>query len=168
MKIRNKGAVIIAFALVAMIARPHIVFAQAAPTPIIGSWDGVKAVPSGDKVEVELRNGQKLKGRLISVSDTILAIRKGNNTIDATRADAIKVYRGGVRTSTARSTLLGLGIGAGSGAVAGAIAAGAAGGSEDSGLLVLILGAGGAIGGTIGGFLIGISRKKQELIYEAR
>jgi hypothetical protein len=118
-------------------------------------------------VEVALRNGQTLKGRLVSVSDTVLTIEKGKNAIDVTRADALKVYRG-LRKSTTRATMLGLGIGAGSGAVAGAITAGAVGGGEDSGLFVLILGGAGAIAGTLSGLLIGLSSKKRELIYETR
>jgi hypothetical protein len=168
MKERNKAAIALAFALMALIARPQIVFAQdpaTQATPIRGSWDGLKAIPPGDKVEVTLRNGKTLKGKLISVSDTILTLSKGKNTIDVTRADTHKVYRG-VRKSTLRSTMIGLGIGAGSGAVAGAITAAAVGGGEDSGLLVLILGAGGAIGGTIGGLITGVASKKRELIYE--
>jgi hypothetical protein len=170
MKTGKKGAIVIAFALMALIARtarPQIVFAQNPPTPIRGSWEGLKAIPSGDKVEVTLRNGQTLKGRLVSVSDTLLTIEKGKNAIDVTRADALKVYRG-LRKSTTRATMLGLGIGAGSGAVAGAITAGAVGGGEDSGLFVLIMGGAGAIAGTLSGLLIGISSKKRELIYETR
>jgi hypothetical protein len=103
MKARHKGAISIAFALIAMIARPQIVFAQNPPAPIRGSWEGLKAIPPGDKVAVTLRNGQTLKGRLVSVSDTVLTIEKGKNTIDVTRADALKVYRG-LRKSTTRAT----------------------------------------------------------------
>ena len=62
MKARNKGIFVIAFGLMALIARPQIMFAQTQPTPIKGSWDKVKAIPTGNNVVVRLRNGQTLSG----------------------------------------------------------------------------------------------------------
>jgi hypothetical protein len=167
MKARHKGAIAIAFALIAMTARPQIIFAQAAGAPIRGSWDGIKAIPPGDEVAVKIRNGQTLKGPLISVSDTVLTIARGKNTTDISRVDALKVYRTTQKSAT-KSTMIGLGIGAGVGVAA--LGAAAAGGSADAGDYalgaLLIGGITGGIGALIG-YLIG-SRKQQVLIYETR
>ncbi len=112
MKIGKKRAVTVALVLMALLAKPQITFAQVTPTPIRGSWEGLKAVPAGDEVSVRLRNGQKLKGRLISVSDTALTLAHGNITTDVTRGDALRVHRV-ISKSAKRATLIGLGIGAG-------------------------------------------------------
>src|SRR5215510_6200710 len=77
---RKKGAIVVAFALMAMLAKPQFAFAQVTPAPITGSWEGLKAIPPGDEVRVRLRNGQTLKGRLISVSDTAMTLARGDIT----------------------------------------------------------------------------------------
>lgn len=165
MKARKKAAIAIAFALMTLIARPQIMFAQAPPTPIVGSWDALKAVPPGDEVTVTLRNGRTLKGRLISVSDTVLALRKDEIITDLPRADALKVYRV-LRKSATKSTMIGLGIGAGAGA---ALAAAAidTGESAENALGILIIGSITAGIGALVGYLSG-SGKRRELIYETR
>jgi hypothetical protein len=167
MKTRKRDALAVAFSLMALIAGPQIMFAQAAPTPTRGSWDGIKAIPPGDEVAVKIRNGQTLKGPLISVSDTVLTIARGKNTTDISRADALKVYRTTQKSAT-KSTMIGLGVGAGVGAAAlGAAAAGSSADAGDYALGVLFIGGiTGGIGALIG-YLIG-SRKQQILIYETR
>src|SRR5262245_33000113 len=93
MRTRKKSAIVVAFALMAMLANQQIAFAQVTPNPIRGSWEGIKAVPPGDEVAVRLRNGQTLKGKLISVSDTALTIEQGQNAMDVSRGDALKIHR---------------------------------------------------------------------------
>jgi hypothetical protein len=166
MKTRKRDALVVAFSLMALVASPQIMFAQAAPTPTRGSWDGVKSVPPGDEVAVNIRNGQTLKGRLINVSDTTLTIARGENTTDISRVDALKVYRA-IQKSATKSTLIGLGVGAGVGAVALGAAAGSSADAGEYALGVLIIGGiTGGIGALIG-YLIG-SGKQQVLIYETR
>ena len=109
MKTRKKSSIVVAFALMAMLARPQLAFAQVTTDPIIGSWEGLKAIPPGDKVEVDLRNGQTLKGKLISVSDTVLTIERGKGTTDVTRGDTLRVFRR-ISKSPKRATLMGLGM----------------------------------------------------------
>jgi hypothetical protein len=160
------SAVVVAFALMVVLAKPQITFAQVTPTPIRGSWEGLKAIPPGDEVSVRLRNGQKLKGRLTSVSDTALTLADGNRTTDVTRADALRVYRV-VSKSAKRSALIGLGIGAGAGLGGTALFAytGDRGGEADLyGLAIILAGAG---GGALIGYIMG-SRKQRALIYETR
>src|SRR6266498_2398335 len=143
MKTRKKGAIVVAFALMAMLAKPQFAFAQVTPAPIIGSWEVLKAIPPGDEVRVRLRNGQTLKGRLISVSDTALTLARGDITTDVTRGDALRVHRV-ISKSAKRATLIGLGIGAG--------------------LVAVVAGAG---GGALIGYIMG-SRKQNALVYETR
>jgi hypothetical protein len=169
MKARRKGAIVVAFAVMAMLAKPQVAFAQAPPAPIIGSWEGLKSIPPGDEVSVRLRNGQTLKGRLISVSDTALTLTRGDLTTDVTRGDALRVHRV-ISKSAKRATLIGLGIGAGVGGLGSGVAAASASGSGEPGeygLAVLIYGAIGAGVGALIGYITG-SRKHRELIYETR
>jgi hypothetical protein len=166
MNTRKISAVVVAFALMAVLTKPQITFAQVTPTPIIGSWEGLKAVPPGDEVSVQLRNGQKLKGRLISVSDTALTLAQGNITTDVTRGDALRVHRV-VSKSAKRAALIGLGIGAGTGLGGTAIYAnsGGRGGEADLWGLVAVVAGGG--GGALIGYIMG-SRKQKALVYETR
>jgi len=129
-------------------------------------WEGVKAVPPGDDVAVRLRNGQTLKGRLISVSDTALTIEQGKNTTDVSRGDALRVHQV-ISKSAKRATLIGLGIGAGAGMIGSVAVAKSGGGEGDADLWALITGTIGAGVGALTGYIVG-SRKHRALIYEAR
>jgi hypothetical protein len=163
----KKGAIIVALALMALLAKPGVALAQVTTVPIIGSWEGLKAVPPGDEVVVGLRNGQTLKGRLSRVSDTVMTITKGKKTTDINRGDVLKVYRL-ISKSAKRSTMIGLGIGAGVGGLAGGISAASGPGEPNEyGFGVLIVGTIGAGVGALAGYLLG-SRKHQALIYETR
>lgn len=162
----KKSAIIVAIVLMALLARPGGALAQATPAPINGSWEELKAIPPGDAVMAHLRNGKKLKGRLSSVSDSVLAITQRNKTTDLNRGDVLKVYRL-ISRSSKKSTMIGLGIGAGVGGLAGGVSAASGPGGDPyeygAGILLVV-----ALGGAIGaltGYLLG-SRKHQELIYE--
>jgi hypothetical protein len=166
MMTRKKSSIVVAFALIAMLAKPHIAFAQVTPNPIRGSWEGIKAVPPGDELVVRLRNGQTLKGRLINLSDTALTIEQAQRTTDISRGAALRVHRV-VSKSAKRATLIGSGIGAGVG-IAMAVAAAKSGPDEsEAGLAALIIGAFGAGAGALIGYIIG-SRNQRTLIYETR
>ena len=166
MMTRKKSAIVVAFALVAMLAKPQIAFAQVTPNPIRGSWEGIKAVPPGDEVVVRLRNGQTLKGNLINISDTTLTIDQAQRTTDVTRGDTLRVHRV-VSKSAKRATLIGIGIGAGVGIAAAVAAAKSGEGEGDADLGALIAGVVGAGAGALIGYVVG-SRKQRALIYETR
>jgi len=164
MKTRKNVAIVVAFALMAMIARPQIIFAQAPPTPIKGSWDAVKAIPSGDKVAVRLRNGQTLKGKLISASDTLLTLEHRKNSTDVNRGDVLRVYRV-VKMSKTVGVILGLLIGTGVGALVGQLTEKE--GTDDPGLAAAVLGFLGALVGSGMGLAIS-SFTRKVLIYETK
>jgi len=164
MKTRKKPTIIVAFALIAMIARPQIIFAQATGAPIRGSWDAVKAVPPGDKVVARLRNGQTLNGWMISASDTALTLERRKNTTDVNRGDVLRVYRV-VKKSDKKGALLGLLIGTGVGVLLGKLAEPE--NPEDPGLAPVVFGGLGAlIGGGMGAAISG--RTQRLLIYETK
>jgi hypothetical protein len=164
MKTRKNVAKVVAFALIAMIARPQIIFAQAPGAPIRGSWDTVKAVPPGDQVVVRLRNGKTLNGWMISASDTVLTLERRKNTTDVNRGDVLKVYRV-VQKSDTKGVLLGLGIGTGVGVLLGALAEPET--TDDPGLAAVVLGLLGAgIGAGIGAAISG--RTQRLLIFETK
>jgi hypothetical protein len=164
MKTRKKTTIIVAFALMAVLAKPQITFAQVTPAPIKGSWDAVKAVPPGDKVVARLRNGQTLNGWMISASDTVLTLERRKNATDVNRGDVLKVYRV-VKKSNTKGVLIGLGIGTGVGVLLGALAE--PDNPEDPGLAAAVLGFLGAlIGAGMGAAISG--RTKRLLIYETK
>ena len=170
LEIRNtmkKSTIAIALALTALVATPQVMFGQITPTPITGSWNGLKAIPPGDELAVVLRNGQTIKGRLTSVSDTALTIARGKQTTNASRDDVLRIHRV-ISKSAARATLIGLAIGAGIGGVAGGVSDARGGGeSGEYGLGVLIVGTVGAGVGAVAGYIIG-SRRHRALVYETK
>lgn len=169
MKTRKKSAIAIVFALMTMVARPQLAFAQLSPDPITGSWERLKTIPPGDEVVVRLRSGQTLKGRLINVSDTVLTIEQGKKTTDLSRGDTLRVYRL-ISKSAKKATLIGLGVGAGIGGLgSGGAAASASGSGEpgEYGLAILVYAAIGAGIGALIGYITG-SAKHRELIYETK
>jgi len=162
MKLRNKSAIAVAFALMALIARPQIIFAQTLPAPIKGSWDEVKAIPPGEKVIVRLRNKQTLNGWMIGASDTVLTLELRKKSRDVARGDVLKVHRV-VKKSNTIPFLIGIGIGIGVGAAVGEAIEPE--GTDDPGLTAVILGMLGAlIGGGMGAAISG--NTKRLLIYE--
>ena len=115
-----------------------------------------------DKLAVELRNGQTVKGRLSGVSDTSLTLADGRKVTDVSRGDVLKIRRK-ISKSAKRATLIGLGVGGGIG-LAGSVVA--ARGSEAD-FLALIGGAIGIGAGALIGYLVG-SREQWARIYEAK
>ena len=60
-----------------------------------------------DKLAVELKNGQTVKGRLSGVSDTSLTLADGRKVTDVSRGDVLKIRRK-ISKSAKRATLIGL------------------------------------------------------------
>ncbi len=164
MKTRKTEAIVVAFALMAMIARPQIMFAQAPPTPIKGSWDAVKAIPHGDKVAVRLRSGQTLTGWMVSASDTVLTLERRKNSTDVNRGDVLRVHQL-VKKSPTKGCLIGLLIGTTVGALLGNLAE--PDNSDDPGLTTVIVGMLGALVGSGMGLAIS-SGTRRLLIYETK
>lgn len=163
----TKKRLAISLVLVAALLSPSVALAQSS-TVSTSDWSGLRTVAPETKLEVKLKNGKTVKGKLRNVSDTALSLTVSNKPVDLNQEDVLTVYQISGR-SAKKPTLIGLAVGAGAGA-----AIGAAGNSNDgyfiskgqwaAGLSVLAGGAGALIG-----FAVGKSRhKKRVLIYEAK
>lgn len=127
-------------------------------------WSALKAVAAGSKLEVKLKDGKTVKGRLTGVSDAALSLNVNGKPTDIRPEEVQRVYR--VGGTSAKTTAL---VGAGVGPVAGA-AVGASGdegfgpsrGQMAAGLAVL---GGGA--GALFGWAVGRGLHKRVLFYEA-
>src|SRR5262245_32719331 len=93
-------------------------------------WAAVRALASGEKVRVQLKDGKKTEGRLSSVTDTTITVDRNNTTTDHTRDSVAKVHRI-VPGSRGKSVAKGAAIGAGAGFGTGMGVALAAGSYED-------------------------------------
>jgi hypothetical protein len=129
-------------------------------------WSAVKAMPEGDEVNVKLKSGESLRGKVMSVTDTSLLISRKNKTETLNRSDISEVYQVRGKAAKGKFALIGAGVGAGVG-----VGMGAARNSPpvDDGRIYPIMGAviGGGIGAAVG-FLFGQTRRKRVLIYQAR
>jgi hypothetical protein len=124
--------------------------------------------PPGSKLEVKLKDGKTVKGKLSGVSDTALTLSAKDKPVDLKREDVASVYQVSKKSAT-KATLIGMGAGVGIGAVVGAV-----GDSQSTGFekidkaataALTIIGAG---AGALTGYLIGRSGHKRVLVYAAR
>ena len=157
----------ITLVLVTALLLPSVTLAQGTSVST-NDWSSLRTVASGSKLEIKLKNGKSVKGKLSSVSDNALSLSVSNKPVDLNRQDVLSVYQ--VSGKSARKpTLIGLGVGAGAGAVIGAAGNDSDGFFISRGQLAAGLGVLGAGAGALVGFAIGKSRKKKRvLIYEAK
>ena len=140
--------------------------AQAPDEVTTGMWAGVEKVPPGEKLLVKLKDGKKLKGRLVSTSDTGLTLSRKNKTMDLDRERVQQIFRL-MPKSARKATLIGVGVGL---AIAAAATAGVCEGESGTGCAawgMLIFGGSGAGLGALAGWRIG-SGKERVLIYDAQ
>ena len=151
---RLRRVVICTLALI--MAVPAYAWTQSRP---LNNWATVVAVPSGQKLVIELNSGKRVNGKLGAVSETGLSIVRGNKVEDINRSDIRKVHRES-GPSVRKSTLIGTGIGGASSVIIGAATGGDFVGSAALGIL-------GASIGAVTGLVTGLVRGKKTLIYEA-
>jgi hypothetical protein len=132
-------------------------------------WSAVTAISPGEKVSIELKDGKKVKGRLRSVTDSMVSIDRGSKPGDFSRDTVARVYRmaGAAGRSVGRAAAIGAAIGGGIGIGIGI----ASGGYEDlsKGEAAAIAGGVlGAIGAGIGAVVGGLgSKEKKVLVYQS-
>lgn len=154
--------------LVVLLSNAGSVIAQKMGNPTL-EWQTVKALPAGDHLRVQLKDGKKIEGTMRNASDSVLMLTRGTTDTDLNRDTIAKVHRvvpRSVSRSVGKSTAMGAGIGFGTGAVVGIW-----GGSyEDLDTLPLVGflgGFGAAIGAGIGALVGAVYVKpKRVLIYE--
>jgi hypothetical protein len=132
------------------------------------SWGAIATSPAGQPLQVELKSGKTIKGKLSSASESGLTLVLGKTMANVERAEIRRIYRDGGK-SVGKSALIGAGVGGAGGAIVGAAT-----GGDGKGFISFsrkeTAAAGGVIGaavGTITGLVIGIARHKKTLIYEA-
>jgi hypothetical protein len=153
----------ISLVLTAILSLSPVTTAQTSTT---GDWAALKSVGQGDKLEVKLKTGKTVKGRLTGVNDTTLSLTVSDRATDISRDDIQSVHRVMSKSAT-KSTLIGAGAGAAVGAGVGA----ATSDNDDfifsRGQATAIVAGLGAGVGAIAGFAIGKTGRKRVLIYEA-
>jgi small nuclear ribonucleoprotein (snRNP)-like protein len=133
-------------------------------------WSRVTALASGSNLSVKLKSGKTVNGTLSSASDSTLSVTSKNAPVEIKREDVRSVHEVVKKGSAAKATLIGMGVGAGAGALLGAIADA----SNDDGFESFdkaatgVLAVGGAGVGALVGYLVGRSRSKRVLVYQAK
>lgn len=161
---RRTIALLNIFLAIALIYSPVAAAQQSVSS---GEWDSVKAVPQGNELIIKLKDGQTVRGKLTSVTDTALSITgKKNRTETLDRNDVSEVYQLRRKAEKAKYALIGAGVGA---AVGGATGAAKNSPNIDDGEIYTMVGIPlGAGIGALAGLLFGQGRRKRVLIYQAR
>ena len=162
MRIQIRRFATLVVLLTSLLLSPVTLMAQATSN----DWSRLTSVPTGSKLSVKLRNGNKVDGKLSSVSDTAVTLMVKNTSTELKRDDIRTVHLVGGK-SAKKGALIGLGVGAGTGALVGGVI------DASSDNFPLAKGVTTAIGtilgaglGALGGALIG--RGKRVLLYEAK
>src|SRR2546422_4452348 len=114
----TKKRLAISLVLVAALLSPSVVLAQSATVPT-SDWSALRNVAPETKLEVKLKNGKTVKGKLNSVSENALSLVVSKKTIALNREDVFSVYQVSGQ-SAKKPTLIGMGVGAGAAAAVGA------------------------------------------------
>ena len=133
-----------------------------------GTWEAVKAIPSGEKLDVKLKTGKTVKGTLTSVSDTGVNLGRGSDAVTIGRDEIRQVYHAVKKSSgkpALRGALIGAAIGAGGIAIAAAADDTRGTDGELAAVLVAVTLAGAGVGALIGSLFR--NKKKLTLIYES-
>jgi hypothetical protein len=149
---------------IALIYAPIAAAQQSASS---GEWDSVKTVPQGTELTIKLKDGQTLRGKLASVTDTALSITGKNNTTETVdQHNVSQIYQLKRKAEKAKYALIGAGVGAG---VGGGLGAAKNSPNIDDGEIYTMVGIPlGAGIGALAGLLFGQGRRKRVLIYQAR
>jgi hypothetical protein len=132
-------------------------------------WSLLQSISSGRTVLVKTSSGKSLKGLFQRATDSMLTLNVNGQPVELQSAEVSRVYvqRG---RPILKWTLIGTGVGTGAGAAIGAIEGRGHGKGFDifSQDFYVALGAGfGLVAGNITGLVIGASRHKKELVYQA-
>lgn len=144
----------------------HLPTALAWQAPLQEEWSAVQAVSIGEEMLIEMKNGERLKGRLSGVSDTTLTLSRKNGSTELDRTNIAEVYRVMGKAAKAKYALIGAGVGAAVGVLAGKAKNSP---PIDDGEIYLMIGATVGTGlGALVGAALGGTRRKRVLLYQAR
>src|SRR5215213_3441757 len=91
--------------------------ASAKPTPAPADWSALQSLSPGEKVRVSTRDGDRLKGRFESATDTDINFTEDGRRVTLRRDNIKRVEIG--HKNRWKGALLGAGVGGGAGAGAG-------------------------------------------------
>ncbi len=118
------------------------------------SWDNLKQLRVGQKIEVVDMNLKSLKGQFLSFSEEVISLQVGNDQAGVERSGVLRVNSG--RSKRGRNALIGLAIGAGAGLGVGAVLDRQATGEfKDFGVILgppIGAGVGAGVGAAFGGY----------------
>ena len=124
--------------------------ALAAKEPREQSWENLRQLQGGRKVQVVQMNLKSLKGTLLAVSEEAISLRVKQNEVTVPRPDVLRVSSL-EQSKRLRNLLIGaaVGLGVGLGVSLGALAA--TGGSDDPGVVIApAIAIGGGVGAGVG------------------
>jgi len=120
----------------------------------LNSWDNLKQLQPGQKIEVVDMKWKSLKGKFVSFSEESISLQVGNDQVSVERSNVLRVNSG--HSKRGRNALIGLAIGAGAGLAVGAVLDSQATGEfKDFGVLLgppIGAGAGVGIGAAFAGY----------------
>jgi len=148
---------------VSLIPSPAVPAQQTAAT---NDWSRLQNIPVGEELVLKLRDGQSVKGRLTTVTDSEIGIRRKNRDEAFGRDSVFQVSQVVRKAEKGKYALIGAGIGAGVGAVAGKAKNSPP--IDDGEVYLYVLTPLVAGAGAVGGLLFGMSRRKRVIIYQAK
>ena len=104
-------------------------------SPVVGTWEAIKALPSRDELTITLKNGKREKGKLSDVTDTAVILSQGKRVADLRRDEIFQIHRA-IPKSRSRGTITGAAIGAGLGVMSARLGDGSSGGGSSPGAAI--------------------------------
>ncbi|MGH9883753.1 MAG: hypothetical protein ACRD6N_20205 [Pyrinomonadaceae bacterium] len=144
-----------------VIAQSPVALAQGAA----GQWSAVQAIAADERLIVKQKDGKTIAGRMIEASETNLSLSRNNKVVNIPRDGIRQIQHSTGKAAKGKWAAIGAGIGAGTGAGIGA--AKYSPDRDDSEIWISVGTVFGAGAGAIAGLLIGASRRKRTLIYQA-
>jgi hypothetical protein len=129
-------------------------------------WSGVQNVGVGEELIIKLKDGKSVNGKLTTITDTEVRIRRKNQEQTFNKDDIQQVYHSQGKAAKAKYALIGAGVGAGAGAIVGSVKNSQT--IDDGGIYIVALTPIMAGAGALAGWLVGQGRRRRLLIYQAK
>jgi hypothetical protein len=149
--------------LILLASQLPLAFGQQA---ISNDWSAVQQIRTNSKLIVKKKDGKEITGLMIEANDTTLTLDRSGKPFPIARSEVRQVYVTEGKAQKGKWAAIGAGIGAGAGAGIGATKYSST--RDDSEIypfMGFVIGTG---VGAVSGLIFGQSRRKRELIYDAR
>jgi hypothetical protein len=151
-----------------LLAQPSAALSQELGPLATDTWDVVKSVPAESELEVLMKNGQKVRGRLLNVSDTAIRVARKDEIADLHKERILKVYRLLPKSNEFRRLTSGVGASVGGGVgLAIGISTNRRPTNRGVSAAIILIPLSTALG-AIGGYFIGSRLKSRMLIYNSK